>query len=123
MTNTVFTKASRAAMLVTKADNIRGRLAIKSVIGSEDGLLEWSEKLRASMVKLQISHELLVRWNPHRFFGGKPTCPRWVSDAVEKTPAASLVIAVGDVTGAHPDHLITEVCADAFDYGCESPPT
>ena len=41
-------------MLVTNADNIRGRLAIKIVIGSEDGLQDWSEKLHASMVKLKM---------------------------------------------------------------------
>ncbi|HEY5908996.1 MAG TPA: alpha/beta hydrolase-fold protein [Verrucomicrobiae bacterium] len=56
----LFTKDSPAAMLVSNADNIRGRLAIKIVIGSEDGLLEWSEKLHASMVKLKISHELEI---------------------------------------------------------------
>ena len=57
---TLFTKDSPAAMLVTNADNIRGRLAIRIVIGSEDGLLEWSEKMHASMVKLKISHELEI---------------------------------------------------------------
>jgi endo-1,4-beta-xylanase len=56
----LFTKDSPAAMLVTNADSIRGRLAIKIVIGSEDGLLEWSEKMHASMVKLKISHEFEI---------------------------------------------------------------
>lgn len=57
---TLFTKDSPAAMLVTNADNIRGRLAIKIIIGSEDGLLKWTEQLHASMVKLRISHELEI---------------------------------------------------------------
>ncbi len=57
---TLFTKDSPAAMVVTNADNIRGRLAIKIVIGSEDGLLKWTEQLHASMVKLQISHEVEI---------------------------------------------------------------
>jgi enterochelin esterase-like enzyme len=56
----LFTKDSPAAMLVTNADAIRGKLAIKIVIGSEDGLLVWSEKLHAGMVKLKISHELEI---------------------------------------------------------------
>lgn len=53
----LFTKDSPAALVVSNADNIRDKLAIKIIIGSEDGLLEWSEKLHASMVKLKISHE------------------------------------------------------------------
>jgi enterochelin esterase-like enzyme len=68
---TLFTKDSPAAMLVTNADNIRGRLAIKIVIGSEDGLLEWSEKLHASMVKLKISHELEIVGGVGHDFGPK----------------------------------------------------
>ncbi len=56
----LFTKDSPAAMLVTHADRIRGRLAIKIIIGSKDGLLEWSEKMHASMVTLEISHELEI---------------------------------------------------------------
>ena len=54
----LFTKDSPAAMLVTNADKIRGKLAIRIVIGSEDGLLKWTEQLHTSMVKLKISHEL-----------------------------------------------------------------
>jgi enterochelin esterase-like enzyme len=57
---TLFTKDSPAAVLVTSADNIRGRLAIKIIIGSEDGLLKWTEQLHASMVKLRISHEVEI---------------------------------------------------------------
>ena len=68
---TLFTKDSPAAMLVTNADNIRGKLAIKIVIGSEDGLLEWSEKLHASMVKLKISHELEIVGGVGHDFGPK----------------------------------------------------
>lgn len=56
----LFTQDSPAAMLVTHADNIRGRLAIKIIIGSEDGLLEWSERMHASLVKLKISHEFEI---------------------------------------------------------------
>ena len=56
----LFTKDSPAAMLVTNADSIRGRLAIKIVIGSEDGLLKWTEQLHTSMVKLKISHEVEI---------------------------------------------------------------
>ena len=56
----LFTKDSPAAMLVTNAENIRDKLAIKIVIGSEDGLLKWTEQLHASMVKLRISHELEI---------------------------------------------------------------
>jgi len=68
---TLFTKDSPAAMVVTNADNIRGRLAIKIVIGSEDGLLEWSEKLHASMVVLKISHELEIVGGVGHDFGPK----------------------------------------------------
>ena len=49
-------------MLVTNADKIRGKLAIKIVIGSEDGLLKWTEQLHTSMVTLKISHELEIVW-------------------------------------------------------------
>ena len=56
----LFTRDSPAAMLVTNSDNIRGRLAIKIVIGSEDGLLKWTEQLHTSMVKLKISHEVEI---------------------------------------------------------------
>jgi esterase/lipase superfamily enzyme len=68
---TLFTKDSPAAMLVTNADSIRGRLAIKIVIGSEDSLLEWSEKLHASMVKLKVSHELEIVGGVGHDFGPK----------------------------------------------------
>ena len=68
---TLFTKDSPAAMLVTNADNIRGRLAIKIVIGSEDGLLEWTEKIHASMVALKISHELEIVGGVGHDFGPK----------------------------------------------------
>lgn len=67
----LFTKDSPAAMLVTNADNIRGRLAIKIIIGSEDELLGWSEKLHASMVKLKISHELEIVGGVGHDFGPK----------------------------------------------------
>ena len=67
----LFTKDSPAAMLVSNADNIRGRLAIKIVIGSEDGLLEWSEKLHASMVRLKISHEFEIVGGVGHDFGPK----------------------------------------------------
>lgn len=67
----LFAKDSPAAMLVTNADSIRGRLAIKIVIGSEDGLLEWSEKLHASMVKLKISHEFEIVGGVGHDFGPK----------------------------------------------------
>lgn len=67
----LFTKDSPAAILVTNADNIRGQLAIKIIIGSEDGLLEWSEKLHASMVKLKISHELEIVGGVGHDFGPK----------------------------------------------------
>jgi endo-1,4-beta-xylanase len=56
----LFTRDSPAAMLVTNASNIRGKLAIKIVIGSEDGLLKWTEQLHASMVKLQVSHQVEI---------------------------------------------------------------
>ena len=64
-------KDSPAAMLVTNADNIRGQLAVKIIIGSEDGLLEWSEKLHASMVKLKISHEFEIVGGVGHDFGPK----------------------------------------------------
>ncbi len=67
----LFTKDSPAAMLVTNADNIRGRLAVKIIIGSEDSLLEWSEKLHASMVKLKISHEFEIVGGVGHDFGPK----------------------------------------------------
>lgn len=67
----LFTKDSPAAILVTNADNIRGQLAIKIIIGSEDGLLEWSEKLHASMVKLKISHEFEIVGGVGHDFGPK----------------------------------------------------
>ncbi len=57
---TLFTKDSPAAMVVTNADKIRGRLAIKISIGSEDRLLKWTEQLHASMVKSKISHEVEI---------------------------------------------------------------
>ena len=69
----LFTKDSPAAMLVTNADNIRGRLAIKIVIGSEDGLLKWTEQLHTSMVKLQISHELEIVGGVGHDFGAPGT--------------------------------------------------
>jgi endo-1,4-beta-xylanase len=68
----LFTKDSPAAMLVTNADNIRGKLAIKIVIGSEDGLLKWTEQLHTSMVKLQISHELEIVGGVGHDFGAPP---------------------------------------------------
>ena len=68
---TLFTKDSPAAMLIRNADNIRGRLAIRIVIGSEDGLLEWSEKLHSSMVKLKISHEIEIVGGVGHDFGPK----------------------------------------------------
>jgi hypothetical protein len=58
-------------MLVTNADNIRGRFAIKIVIGSEDGLLEWSEQMHASLVKLKISHEFEIVGGVGHDFGPK----------------------------------------------------
>jgi esterase/lipase superfamily enzyme len=67
----LFTKDSPAAMLVTNADNIRGRLAIKIVIGSEDGLLKWTELLHASMVKLKISHEVEIVGGVGHDFGAQ----------------------------------------------------
>ena len=48
------------AMLVTNADNIRGRLAIRIVIGSEDGLLEWSEKMHTSLTNYRSDS---LAWN------------------------------------------------------------
>ena len=67
----LFTKDSPATMLITNADNIRGQLAIRIIIGSEDGLLEWSEKLHASMVKLGISHEFEIVGGVGHDFGPK----------------------------------------------------
>ncbi len=67
----LFTKDSPAVMLVSNADNIRGRLAIKIVIGSEDGLLDWSEKMQASMVKLKVSHEFEIVGGVGHDFGPK----------------------------------------------------
>src|SRR5205814_3720203 len=52
----MFTKDSPAAMLVTNADKIRGRLALKIVIGSEDRLPNATEQLHTSMVTLPIPH-------------------------------------------------------------------
>lgn len=52
----LFTKDSPAALLVRHAAQLREGPAIKIIIGSEDGLLEWSEKLHASMTQLKISH-------------------------------------------------------------------
>jgi endo-1,4-beta-xylanase len=69
----LFTKDSPAAMLVTNADNIRGKLAIKIVIGSEDGLLKWTEQLHTSMVKLKISHEVEIVGGVGHDFGGPAT--------------------------------------------------
>jgi enterochelin esterase-like enzyme len=69
----LFTKDSAAAMLVTNAENIRGKLAIKIVIGSEDGLLKWTEQLHTSMVKLQISHELEIVGGVGHDFGAPAT--------------------------------------------------
>jgi enterochelin esterase-like enzyme len=69
----LFTKDSPAAMLVTNADKIRGKLAIKIVIGSEDGLLKWTEQLHASMVKLKISHELEIVGGVGHDFGDPDT--------------------------------------------------
>jgi enterochelin esterase-like enzyme len=69
----LFTKDSPAAMLVTNADNIRKRLAIKTVIGSEDGLLKWTEQLHTSMVKLQISHEVEIVGGVGHDFGAPET--------------------------------------------------
>ena len=69
----LFTKDSPAAMLVTNADNIRGRLAIKIVIGSEDGLLKWTEQLHMSMVKLKISHEVEIVGGVGHDFGAPGT--------------------------------------------------
>jgi hypothetical protein len=47
-------------MVMTNADNIRGKLAIKISIGREDPLLKWTEQLPASMVQLKISHEVEI---------------------------------------------------------------
>ena len=69
----LFTKDSPAAMLVTNADKIRGRLAIKIVIGSEDGLLKWTEQLHTSMVKLRISHEVEIVGGVGHDFGAPET--------------------------------------------------
>jgi endo-1,4-beta-xylanase len=69
----LFTKDSPAAMVVTNADNIRGRLAIRIVIGSEDGLLKWTEQLHASMVKLRISHEVEIVGGVGHDFGAPAT--------------------------------------------------
>jgi enterochelin esterase-like enzyme len=70
----LFTKDSPAAMLVTNAGNIREKkLAIKIVIGSEDGLLKWTEQLHASMVKLKISHELEIVGGVGHDFGAPAT--------------------------------------------------
>jgi endo-1,4-beta-xylanase len=69
----LFTKDSPAAMLVTNADNIRGKLAIKIVIGSEDGLLKWTEQLHTSMVKLKISHEVEIVGGVGHDFGAPGT--------------------------------------------------
>jgi enterochelin esterase-like enzyme len=69
----LFTKDSPAAMLVTNADNIRGKLAIKIVIGSEDGLLKWTEQLHAGMVKLKISHEMEIVGGAGHDFGDPAT--------------------------------------------------
>jgi enterochelin esterase-like enzyme len=70
----LFTRDSPAAMVVTNAGNIRGRLAIKIVIGSEDGLLKWTEQLHASMVKLQISHEVEIVGGVGHDFGPSGLC-------------------------------------------------
>lgn len=70
---TLFTKDSPAAMLVTNAANIRGRLAIKIVIGSEDGLLKWTEQLHTSMVNLKISHEVEIVGGVGHDFGAPAT--------------------------------------------------
>jgi endo-1,4-beta-xylanase len=69
----LFTRDSPAAMVVTNADNIRGRLAIKIVIGSEDGLLKWTELLHTSMVKLKISHEVEIVGGVGHDFGDQAT--------------------------------------------------
>jgi len=69
----LFTKDSPAAMVVTNADHIRGQLAIKIVIGSEDGLLKWTEQLHASMVKLKISHEVEIVGGVGHDFGAPGT--------------------------------------------------
>ena len=69
----LFTKDSPAAMVVTNAEKIRGRLAIKIIIGSEDGLLKWTEQLHTSMVKLQISHELEIVGGVGHDFGAPGT--------------------------------------------------
>ena len=60
-------------MLVSNASNIRGKLAIKIVIGSEDGLLKWTEQLHTSMVKLQISHEVEIVGGVAHDFGALAT--------------------------------------------------
>ena len=57
------------------------------------------------------------------FSGGSETCPRGFLNAGKETPATGLVIAVGDVTGTHPDHLVLEMCADALNDGGKSWPT
>ena len=69
----LFTKDSPAAMLITNADNIRGKLAIKIVIGSEDGLLKWTEQLHTSLVKLKISHEVEIVGGVGHDFGAPGT--------------------------------------------------
>ena len=69
----LFTKDSPAAMLVANADKIRGKLAIKIVIGSEDGLLKWTEQLHASLVNLKISHELEIVGGVGHDFGAPDT--------------------------------------------------
>ena len=58
---------------VVAADKIRGRLEIKIVIGSEDGLLKWTEQLHTSMVKLKISHELEIVGGVGHDFGAPDT--------------------------------------------------
>ncbi len=67
----LFAKDSPATMLLANADNTRGKLAIIIVIGSEDGLLEWSEKMHACLVKLKISHEFEVTGGVGHDFGPK----------------------------------------------------
>ncbi|MBM3879340.1 MAG: hypothetical protein FJ387_06425 [Verrucomicrobia bacterium] len=49
-------------------------MAIKIVIGSEDGLLEGSEKLHASLVKLKVSHEFEIVGGVGHDFGPKGIC-------------------------------------------------